>query len=147
VFGSALEQFDQLLVAAEAVGPASAPIPLFYAFSQAGRAFAAASITGEDWRPRTHGLSVGDPRGSIGETVLTPRGGRFGSFQLFCRSIGSAALTGPTTLSAVWAAVGRYRTVEGLGAGMPAATDAGNDGLNWPHRDGLNWPHLRPIVA
>ena len=29
VFGAALEQFDQLLGAVEAVGPATAPIPLF----------------------------------------------------------------------------------------------------------------------
>lgn len=78
VFGSALEQFDQLLVAAEAVGPATAPIPLFYAFSQGGRAFAAARVTGEEWRPRTHGLSVGDPGTSIGDTVLTPSRGRLG---------------------------------------------------------------------
>jgi len=124
VFGSALEQFDQLLVAAEAVGPATAPIPLFYAFSQGGRAFAAARIMGGGWRPRAHGLSVGDPGTTIGDTVLTPSRGRLGSFQLFCRSIGSGALTGPATLSAVWAAVGRYRAVEGLGAGEPAAADA-----------------------
>jgi hypothetical protein len=132
VFGSALEQFDQLLVATEAVGPATAPIPLFYAFSQGGRAFAAARVTGEDWRPRTHGLSVGDPGIGIGDTVLTPRGARLGSFQLFCQSIGSAALTGPATLSAVWAAVGRYRAVNDLGAGVPATTNATIIGDNAP---------------
>jgi YaaC-like Protein len=132
VFGSALEQFDQLLVAAEAVGPATAPIPLFYAFSQGGRAFAAARVTGQDWRPHTHGLSVGDPGTRIGDTVLTPSSGRPGSFQLFCRSIGSSALSAPTTLAAVWAAVGRYRAVEGLGAGEPATTNAMIIGDNAP---------------
>lgn len=124
VFGAALEQFDQLLVAAEAVGPATAPIPLFYALSQAGRALAAAKIAGPDWRPRGHGLSVGDPQPRVGDALLTPTRSGVSAFQLFCKSIGSAALTAPVTLSAVWAAVGRFRSVSGLGAGMPATTDA-----------------------
>lgn len=132
VFGSALEQFDQLLVASEAVGPATAAIPLFYALSQAGRAFAAARVAGAGWRPRRHGLSVGDPGMSIGDTVLTPTSGRSGSFQLFCQSIGSETLTGPVTLSAVWASVGRFRAVEGLGKGMPETTSASVIGENAP---------------
>jgi hypothetical protein len=124
VFGAALEQFDQLLVAADTVGPATAPIPLFYAFSQGGRALAAATIAGPEWRPRGHGLSVGDPKPGIGDALLTPTRSGVSSFHLFCKSIGSATLTEPVTLSAVWAAVGRFRSVDGLGAGMPTTTDA-----------------------
>jgi len=124
VFGAALEQMDQLLVAATAVGPATAPIPLFYALSQGGRALAAAKVAGEPWRPRAHGLSVGDPSPNIGDTVLTPSRGDAGSFQLFCQAVGSETLTDRVTLSAVWAGVGRYQTVEALGGGFPATADA-----------------------
>jgi hypothetical protein len=67
---------------------------------------------------------VGDSGTGIGDTVLTPSGARTGAFKLFCQGISSPTLTGPVTLSAVWSAVGRFRLVEGLGAGMPATTDA-----------------------
>jgi hypothetical protein len=40
VYGAALAQFDELIAASAAVGPASRPLPLFYALSQAGRAVA-----------------------------------------------------------------------------------------------------------
>jgi hypothetical protein len=55
VYSAALAQFDELISAASAVGPASRPLPLFYALSQAGRAIAAAHATGS-WRLRGHGL-------------------------------------------------------------------------------------------
>jgi len=57
VFGAALEQFEQLLGAAEVSGPASAPLPLFYALSQAGRAIAAARLPDHQrWDFTGHGL-------------------------------------------------------------------------------------------
>lgn len=56
-FGAALEQFEQLLGAAEVSGPASAPLPLFYALSQAGRAIAAARLPDHQrWDFTGHGL-------------------------------------------------------------------------------------------
>jgi hypothetical protein len=57
VYGAALAQFDELIAAASMVGPASRPLPLFYALSQAGRAVAAAHAEGA-WRLREHGLSA-----------------------------------------------------------------------------------------
>ena len=129
VFGAALEQFDQLLVATEAVGPATAPIALFYSISQATRALAASRVEGDDWQPRGHGISVGMPDPDVGNASLTPSR-RTGSFQLFCRSVGSPTTTEPVQLSSAWAAVGRYRSVEGLGAGNPApipVTPVGGD--------------------
>ena len=120
VFGSSLEQFDELLEAAAAVRPAAAPIPLFYALSQAGRALAAVHISDSPWRPRSHGLRVGDPQKTIGDAMLTPEASKAGSFQLFCRSIGSAPLTAPVSLGAVWAATGRFQRATGLGAGHPS---------------------------
>jgi hypothetical protein len=59
VYGSALAQFDELIAAAASVDPASRPLPLFYALSQAGRAIAAAHAEGV-WRLRMHGLSAPD---------------------------------------------------------------------------------------
>lgn len=56
VYGAALAQFDELIAASGAVGPASRPLPLFYALSQAGRAIAAAHAEPQ-WSLRWHGLS------------------------------------------------------------------------------------------
>ncbi len=56
VYGAALAQFDELIAASAAVGPASRPLPLFYALSQAGRAIAAAHAE-TAWSLRWHGLS------------------------------------------------------------------------------------------
>jgi hypothetical protein len=121
VFSAALEQFDQLLDAAAAAGAAAAPIPLFYALSQAGRALAAARLPANLWRPTSHGLGAGNPVATIGSTPLTPDASTTGSFQLFCLSIGSPVLTAPIELSAAWAATGRFQTVKGLGADYPPA--------------------------
>jgi hypothetical protein len=56
VYGAALAQFDELIASSAAVGPASRPLPLFYAMSQAGRAIAAAHAKAA-WSLRWHGLS------------------------------------------------------------------------------------------
>ena len=57
IYGAALAQFDELISAAAAVGPASRPLPLFYALSQAGRAISAAHATGL-WALGSHGLEA-----------------------------------------------------------------------------------------
>src|SRR6185437_16243610 len=41
-YGAALQQFDELIAAAAAIGPVSRPLPLYYAVHQAGKAIAAA---------------------------------------------------------------------------------------------------------
>ena len=55
IYNAALQQFEELLDAARAVGPASRPIPLYYALNQASRAIVAArgDVTSIDG----HGLS------------------------------------------------------------------------------------------
>lgn len=56
-FTAALEQCEQLFVAAAAVGYAARPLPLFYALSQAGRAIAAAlDFSDKSWRLKGHGV-------------------------------------------------------------------------------------------
>lgn len=59
VFGSALEQAEQLFNAAEGIGYAARPILLFYGLSQGGRAIAAACrASTSDWRLSGHGIAV-----------------------------------------------------------------------------------------
>ena len=59
VFGSALEQSQQLFSAAS-VDYASRPILLFYGLSQVGRAIAACATAGgmNDWQLKGHGIEV-----------------------------------------------------------------------------------------
>ena len=59
VFGSALEQAQQLFAAAS-VDYASRPILVFYGLSQAGRAIAACATAGgmSDWQLKGHGIKV-----------------------------------------------------------------------------------------
>jgi hypothetical protein len=76
---------------------------LFYALAQAGRAVCAAGSPGQTWRPRTHGLAIGDPYPDIGSTTITPDGRTNSAFRLFCSALGSAPLTAPTTLGNLWA--------------------------------------------
>src|SRR5271155_3741251 len=58
-YGTALEQFEELIKAAAAASPGVRPLPLFYALSQAGRAIAAANLSG-GWKLYGHGLSCPD---------------------------------------------------------------------------------------
>jgi hypothetical protein len=69
LFGAALQQFDELLTAAEVTGYASRPLPLFYALSQAGRAFAAAFA--ESPKIGAHGLA--EDRSSAEKSILCRR--------------------------------------------------------------------------
>jgi hypothetical protein len=69
LYGAALQQFDELLTAAETTGYASRPLPLFYALSQAGRAIAAAFA--ETSSIGAHGMS--EDRSSGQELLLHRR--------------------------------------------------------------------------
>ena len=125
VFGAALEQWDALLEASGEVVPDAAPILLFYALSQAGRAVCAARIPGQPWRARGHGLGIGDPApaGDLGTTTVKPDGGANTSFAMFCRATQSGTLTTPTTLGALWAANPKLEAAPGLGDGDVPALD------------------------
>jgi hypothetical protein len=128
VFSAALGQFDELLDAAAAVGPASRPLPLYYALNQAGRAIAATMLMSDrPWRPRGHGLSISLPDGgALQDTTITPQRG--GSFHMLAEairalppaSLGVSPLSAATALRNVWAAIpGLDRP--GLGGGCPRA--------------------------
>ena len=60
-YGAALQQFDELLLAAATVSPVSRPLPLYYAVHQAGKAIAAAWTPG-DWSAIGHGHGLGQDR-------------------------------------------------------------------------------------
>lgn len=121
VFGAALGQFDDLLTAAAAIGPAARPLPLYYALNQAGRAIIAARQSPEGaWKPRSHGLSIGEPVGGRlqGTTISPHEPKRDGAFTMLAQSLGAEVPSANMTLSRVWAAIpGLARP--GLGAGCP----------------------------
>lgn len=158
VFSAALGQFDELLDAAAAVGPASRPLPLYYALNQAGRAIVAARLTPDrPWRPILHGLSIGGPEdGTLQSTTITPQSSvndkRAGSFHLLAEAIGASPrdkplgtspLSNTTSLRNVWAAIPGLDK-PGLGAGCPRALPLGFGSLRpWPTTASLtltDWP-------
>ncbi len=123
VFGAALQQFDELLTAAGTVGAASAPLPLFYALSQAGRAVAAARCPDDRWDFAGHGLRVDENAKDIGTTVVKPdarKGGR-DAFSVVADATGSGKLTEPVELGALWASLPALDVAKGLGEGLPRA--------------------------
>lgn len=123
VFSAALEQWDALLKASGEIVPAAAPILLFYGLSQAGRAVCAARVSAQPWTSHGHGLSVGDPPGDLGTSLVRPDGGTNASFAMFCRAVGSASLSEPTTLGALWAANPKLEAIVGLGNAETPALD------------------------
>lgn len=101
-FGAGLEQFEQLLRAGREAPPASAPILLFYALAQAGRAILAAHAP-QPWEVHGHGLSIGIEGEEIGATRIAPSGE--GLFQAVAAVTGSDPLTEPITLAETWARI------------------------------------------
>ena len=129
IFGASLEQWDALLASSGAVIP-SVSLLLFYALSQAGRAVCAARVPGQPFRPRGHGLSIGDPTGELGALTVSPEGGPNSSFAMFCRAVGAAPLTEETTLGALWAANSHLTTTARLGASAVPAIPLGAIGAD-----------------
>jgi hypothetical protein len=152
VFSAAMGQFDELLDAASAVGPASRPLPLYYALNQAGRAIAAALLPPDrPWRPILHGLSIrGHKDGRLQDTTISPQNtsdDRPGSFDLLAEVMQAARLTASTKLANVWAAIpGLDRP--GLGAGCPRALPVeplgGGDFPVLASLPGLEWLPVHP---
>ncbi|MFF3313505.1 YaaC family protein [Streptomyces sp. NPDC002952] len=83
-YSTALEQAQQMFRAAEAVGPQTRPLLVFYGLSQAGRAIAAAAVDlkDQDWNLVSHGIHASgyhldfpdiqirtDPAGTAGSFV------------------------------------------------------------------------------
>lgn len=116
-FGAGLEQFEQLLRAGREAPPASAPILLFYALAQGGRAILAAHAP-QPWEAHGHGLSVGIEGEEIGATRISPSGE--GLFQAVATVTGSDLLTEPITLADTWARIPHLPRNGGLAPDAPA---------------------------
>jgi hypothetical protein len=118
-FGASLEQFEQLLRSAALSPPATSPLPLFYALSQAGRAIAAARHPDDEvWKIRGHGLR--GPRGSypavIGNAVLRQDGAVRGAFTVVSQAVSSPVDEDQRLkLGELWASLPGVETGPGLG--------------------------------
>lgn len=116
VFGAALHQFDELLRAAAGSGPASAPLPLFYALSQAGRAVAAARCADGRWDFKGHGLRVVEDANDFWRTDIKPNPGsdRRDAFSVLCDATASPGLSAPVRLGSLWASMPETESIEEL---------------------------------
>lgn len=121
VFGAALQQCGELLAAAGASGPASAPLPLFYALSQAGRAIAAARCPDARWDFKGHGLMIKEDTSNIGASLVIPKPHKTGSdaFSVVADATGSGVLTASIELGTLWASLPDVEVIAGLGVGEP----------------------------
>ena len=101
VYRAALQQFEDLMNAAEATGYAARPLPLFYALSQAGQAIEACA----GQRPaRNHGLDVKCGSSSPLKAFVEPRE-EDGRFQGVSACVASPSLSGKTSLGSLMASV------------------------------------------
>lgn len=105
VFSASLQQSEELFAAAETAGPASKPLTLFYAVSQAGRAIAAAHIPEDAWRIVGRGLRIEPDSADIAQSNITVVAKRRGddAVSAVTRALGSTGLTGSLTVAEVWA--------------------------------------------
>src|SRR5437016_4640345 len=101
LYQAALQQFEELMRAAESCGPASRPLPLFYALTQAGRAVVA--VRGGPAH-KTHGLTLEDPQQDPLDTVVRyslQNAKMPGHFQAVAQAVKSPALNGPVEIGAL----------------------------------------------
>jgi hypothetical protein len=106
-YNAALQQFEELLDAARAVGPASRPLPLFYALSQAGRAIVAAH--GDESYITSHGLAEDrkvEPEDILHRRIYRrPKKDGSDAFGSVARATGSGDLEHGAEIGALWAAL------------------------------------------
>jgi hypothetical protein len=101
-FSSAMQQFEELMSASAAVGPASRPITLYYATVQAGLAVAAVHKP-NPWSFKRHGLTLDNVATTIADVSIRPEG--TGAFQVVAQATGSVTLDAPVTLGALWSSL------------------------------------------
>ena len=103
MFSAALQQFEELVVAATRIGPWSKPLPLYYALNQAGRAIAAA-FSNEPWRVHGHGLRLDlQSAPSLLKCKVSPHG--MGIYQRIAPLVGSEFITGEVELGELWSSL------------------------------------------
>ena len=108
-FSAAMQQFEELMSASAAVGPASRPITLYYATVQAGLAVAAAHKT-DPWSFSQHGLKLQNARAPIADISVGPEG--TGAFQIVAQATNSPPLQMPVTVAALWSSLPDFEGME-----------------------------------
>ncbi len=116
MFGSALEQADQMLTAAGNVGSAARPILLFYGLSLAGRPSAAASTAADNnsYKLNGHGIKAPDLNQRPPLPALTLMDDGAGSFTQFALLLGSVSLPRGAQLGQLWAAIPDLLVTRGI---------------------------------
>ena len=140
VYTAALEQFEQLMVAAGTVGAASRPLPLFYAIEQATRAILAAHRYKPARNP--HGLHFdADPTDVLSGQVRPDARG--GLFQALAEALQSPGIDGPVSLRALWASLPDLSGSPLPGPPSPLALLAGFPA----HTRIITWPRVSLVVC
>jgi hypothetical protein len=130
VFAAALEQAEQFLTAASAVGYATKPVQLFYALSQAGRAIAAVRAD-EPWEIAGHGARVKTSPGISGTTVRVDTSER-GALGLVARATRSELWEGPVSLGSLWGSLPELpHDVSLIGSGHPRWKSGSTKPMGW----------------
>ncbi len=103
-YRAALQQFEELIRAAESTGPASRPLPLFYALTQAGRAIVA--VRGGPAH-HGHGLTLGplDTSALDTEVSVSQSGRSVGHYQAVAQALASPPLNGRVKIGALLASL------------------------------------------
>lgn len=132
VFAAALEQAEQFLSAASAVGFATKPVQLFYALSQSGRAIAAARAD-EPWRINGHGAQATFSELGIGRTAVKPDLRPAGALGVVARAIKSEMWTDSVPLGALWASLPELPYDDSLCVPEPGVLEVLPDGGSSPY--------------
>ena len=112
IYQAALQQAEELVRAAMSLGPASRPLPLYYAISQAGRAIVAARGSVVEAPPR-HGLRLSTVATRILETAVEPE--PRGQFPTVAEAVESTGLTEPVQVGALMATIPELAILPELG--------------------------------
>jgi hypothetical protein len=137
-FSSAMQQFEELMSASAAVGPASRPITLYYATVQAGLAVAAAHKK-DPWSFSQHGLKLQNVRAPIADISVGPEG--TGAFQIVAQATNSPPLHMPVTVGALWSSLPDFEGMQLPSSSAPIALGihAGGRQRSEPQEGFLAW--------
>jgi hypothetical protein len=102
-FAAALQQADDLARAAAGSGPATKPILLFYALTQAFRAFCAARLD-TNWERSGHGLTVPARGGPVLDTVVKAGPTPIDLYSGVMAADGEQPFSGEVSLRELWGA-------------------------------------------
>ena len=115
-YQAALQQAEELWVAAQTAGPAGRPLPLFYFLAQAGRAIVAACGGDE---ASCHGLRDPDLTDPFLDSTVSPQGN--GWFQTVADATRSPQLPAGVELGALMASLPELADLDGVGDRWPPA--------------------------